>query len=244
MITLMDLPDELLLLILGHLPLTSLIVARGVCKLWRSLIPGSQIPAYRRRLLELYLRAIESPAFLSTRKDILARTFAFHRRAYVDSLPQDIPDDLRCWVLEWPERAVIGLLWPGIRYGRHAHSKADLLCDAGHAILSMTILNRIAFQSPEPGTMQAFMYFKDIEGESGAALLLDDAFVDGQQRSRVLLLNGMSEGVEMKGRVYRVDGVKGPMDSPVATSWTEYLHQELDREEIWLQSRSGRREEF
>ncbi|EKM56198.1 uncharacterized protein PHACADRAFT_29141 [Phanerochaete carnosa HHB-10118-sp] len=232
----MDLPDELLLIILSHLPLTSLIASRGVCKLWRTLVPGSQIPTYRRGLLELYLRAIDSPAFLATRKEILGRTHAFNRAAYIDSLPQGIPDDFRCWLHEWPERAVIGLLWPGVRDGRHAHSKPDLFYDTGHAILSMTIFNRIAFQSPLPGMMQAFMYFKDVEGESGAALLLDDAFVEGQQRSRVLLLSGTCEGAEMKGRVYNVDGVKCPMESPVATSWTQYLQQELSREDLWLKN--------
>lgn len=235
MVTLMELPDELHMHIHQHLPLRALIAARGVCKLWRSLLPGSHLPAHRRGLLELYLRAIESPAFHASRKEVLARTHAFNRDAYAESLP-GAPADFACWLAEWPARAVLGLLWPGVRDGRHAHAEPTLVADAGHAILSMTILNRIAFGSPEPGLMQAFMFYQDVEGESGVALLLDDAFVGGRQRSRILLLSGTCEGVDMAGRIYMVDGVKCSMDSPVAMSWTEYLHQEIDREEQWLNS--------
>ncbi|GJE88222.1 hypothetical protein PsYK624_043050 [Phanerochaete sordida] len=235
MTQIMDLPDELHMLILAALPLPALLAARGVCKLWRALVPGAHIPAARRGLLALYLRAAASPAFLATRKDVLARTHSWNRDAYLSRLPADLPEDFACWVREWPARAVLGLLWPGARTGRHAHAAPGLLSGAGHAILGMTILNRLAFDGGARA-VHAHMFCADVRGASGAALLLDDAFVRGRQRSRVLVLDGACDGVEMAGRVYAVEGTSCAMDAPEAVSWTEFLHQELDREERWLAS--------
>ncbi|KIP03875.1 hypothetical protein PHLGIDRAFT_129881 [Phlebiopsis gigantea 11061_1 CR5-6] len=231
------LSDEVLLHILSYLPLTSLIVARGVCKLWRSLIPGSHIPDYRRRLLELYLRALESPAFHATRKQVLAQLYPFNRNHFIARLPKSIPEDFRCWVLEWPERAVIGILWPGIRHARNPHSDADLIADRGTVMLSVSILNRLSFQPPAPGTITAVMPSRPVEGETGQALLLDDAFVKGWQTSKLLMLRGTFEGADLSGRVYQLGGTKGTLDKPVANSWTDYLTQELEREATWLRER-------
>ena len=230
----MQVPDEVLLLILSYFPLPSLIRARGVCKLWRSVVPGSHIPAFRRGLMQLYLRLLDSPAFLPTRKPILSQRCPWNREAYLTQLSKELPDDFRCWVLEWPERAILGLVWPGLRHSRNMFSEPDLLCDSGTNILPINILNSVVFHSPSPHMMQAYMFSADLRGETGVALLIDDAFVDGYQRSRILLLTGVCKGVDMAGRVYRVAGVKGAMDTPIAMSWTEYLEQELAREETWL----------
>ncbi|EKM56192.1 uncharacterized protein PHACADRAFT_257272 [Phanerochaete carnosa HHB-10118-sp] len=229
----MQVPDELLLLIVSYFPLTTLIRARGVCKLWRSVIPGSHIPTYRRSLVKLYLRLIDSPIFLPTRKQILDQRCYWSRETYLSQLPKELPDDFRCWVLEWPERAILGLVWPGLRHTRNMFSEADLLCDTGTNILPINILNSVAFHMPSPFMMQAYMYSTGLRGETGVALLIDDAFIDGYQKSRILLLSGRCKGVEMVGRVYQVAGVKGAMDTPIAKSWTEYLEQELSRQEAW-----------
>ena len=106
--SLMELPDEIHLLIQSHFPLPTLLTARAVCKLWQSTIPGPHIPAYRRRLLDLYLRAIHSPAFKISRKDILPNLQPFDRRRILRALPDDIPDEFHCWLLEWPEKAAFG----------------------------------------------------------------------------------------------------------------------------------------
>lgn len=230
----MQVPDELLLLIVSYFPLKSLIRARGVCRLWRSIIPGSHIPAFRRGLLELYLRLIASPVFLPSRKQILAQRCYWSRDAYLAQLPAGVPDDFRCWVLEWPERALLGLVWPGLRHSRNMFSEADLFCDTGTNILPISILNSVAFNKPEPCMMQAYMYTADLRGEVGVALIIDDAFIDGYQRSRILLLSGRCKDVDMSGRVYQVAGVKGAMDTPIARCWTEYLQQELSRQERWF----------
>lgn len=232
-----ELPDEVMLHIQSYLPLTTLVRCRGVCRLWRWLIPGSHIPTHRRRLLELYLRAVDSPAFAASRKPLLQHVYPFDREHFLARLHGGVPEDFRTWILEWPGSAVIGSLWPGIRLPRSAYSEPDLLSDRGTSVLSMTILCGLAFKSLPPGTMQTVMFSKPVEGDSGIALLLDDAYVHGWQSSRMLLLSGVCEGTDMSGRIYAIQGVKGRVDKPLATSWTEFLYQELEREEVWLRDR-------
>lgn len=234
-------PDEVLLLIQSHLPLASLIVARGVCKFWRSLIPGSHITPARHRLLSLYLHAIDSPAFHATRRTVLSHLYDFNRHAWLARLHTAVPDEFRTWILEWPERAVIGSLWPALKTGRHAYSEPDLFGDRGGVLMPMQILSGLAFQAPAPGTIVPYMMWRDVEGDCGIALLLDDANVEGWQRSRMLVLNGSFEGKDMSGRVYQVDGVRGSLQKAFANSWVDFLHQELEREDVWLQERQRER---
>lgn len=232
-----ELPDEILLVIQSHLPLTGLIVARGVCKLWRSLIPGSHIPTARRSLLALYLRAIDSPAFTATRKTVLDQLYDFDRAAWLSRLHTDVPDEFRCWILEWPARAVIGAMWPAIRHTRNAHSEPDLFGDRGGVLMPMHILSGLQFQQPAPGTLVPYALWKDVEGDCGMGLLLDDANVEGWQRSRILVLSGSFEEKDMAGRVYEVDGTKADLQKPFAESWADFLYQELVREDSWLSER-------
>ncbi|KAF7342055.1 hypothetical protein MVEN_01792800 [Mycena venus] len=106
--TLQDLSNEVLLQILPHCPLKSLISARGVCALWRHLVPLAASPA-RRGLLDLYLRIIESPVFHITRSWLLERLHPFDREGYVNALLEQhkyLPEDFRIWILEWPAKAM------------------------------------------------------------------------------------------------------------------------------------------
>ena len=109
-----DLPIELLLLISGELVLKSLIAARGVCRLWRTSIDSAQISPTRRKLLDLYLKLIESPAFHATRDCILPHLTSFDREEFIAELPETTPEEFRTWILEWPARAVFMWVWPGL----------------------------------------------------------------------------------------------------------------------------------
>ncbi|KAL6303058.1 hypothetical protein BKA93DRAFT_789975 [Sparassis latifolia] len=113
-----DFPTELLFEIIIYLPLPALIAARTVNKRWRELIAVAPISPSRRRLLDLYIYAIASPSFLATRAQIIPNLGPFDRKAYVALLEQQtgqhLPEDFRTWVLEWPARAVINWLWPGL----------------------------------------------------------------------------------------------------------------------------------
>ncbi|KAL6298822.1 hypothetical protein BKA93DRAFT_830389 [Sparassis latifolia] len=120
MATINDLPNELLLEIIPHLTLQALIAARAINKKWRMLVAIAyrDLCPTRRRLLQLYTDTIASPAFHATRDEIVTHLWPFDREAYVAALeaatPLPLPDDFRMWLLEWPERAVIGWYWPGL----------------------------------------------------------------------------------------------------------------------------------
>ncbi|THG97997.1 hypothetical protein EW026_g4113 [Hermanssonia centrifuga] len=109
-----DLPNELLLMVFPHLPLQALIAARGVNNKWRHLAPVSDIHPIRRKLLDLYQSFVASPAFLVTRPLIEPHLCNFDRDAYLAALPESTPEDFKMWLLEWPARAAIACIWPGL----------------------------------------------------------------------------------------------------------------------------------
>lgn len=232
-----DLPTELVLLIQGHMTLPTLVAARGVCRVWRSLIPGPHIPPARRALLALLLDLLASPAFLATRPAVLPHLRPFSRAALLARLPPPVPADFRTWVLEWPARAALGHVWPALACAGRLDAPPALHADRGASLLfrhGTHILNGLRLDHPAPGCMETEP-FRGGAGAGGACgLLLDDACVDGWQRSRVLVLCGRWGGVDVAGRVYQVDGVRCRLDEPFAASWVAFLRQELEREERWL----------
>ncbi|KAJ7166089.1 hypothetical protein C8R46DRAFT_997180 [Mycena filopes] len=125
---LFDFSDEILLQIFPNRPLKSIIAARGVCKLWRRLVPHSDIDAVRRKLLNLYYEIIESPAFRQSRTWTEDNLQPFDRQAYIDALLDQhdyLPDDFRIWILEWPAKAVIACCWPGLPYKFWGRNETD-----------------------------------------------------------------------------------------------------------------------
>jgi hypothetical protein len=108
---------ELLLETFQWLPLTSLIAAQGVNRQWRRLVPLADIFPARRALFDLYIDLLASPEFLPTRPAILEKLLPFDREAYVAFFRDHdcpLPDEFLLWVLEWPNKAVIGHIWPGL----------------------------------------------------------------------------------------------------------------------------------
>lgn len=108
---------ELLLEIFRWLPLKSLIAAQGVNCQWRHLVPLADILPTRRALFDLYINFLASPVFLPTRTTILSDMRPFDRDAFVASLRDgnySLPDEFLVWLLEWPNKAVIGCIWPGL----------------------------------------------------------------------------------------------------------------------------------
>ena len=112
-----NLPNEVLLHIFHFFPLKALIIGRTVSQHWRRLIPLADISPIRRVLLDFYLTLISSPIFPQTRPWVLANLQPFDRQAYIDDLMRQhpyVPEAFRIWILEWPARAVIGCVWPGL----------------------------------------------------------------------------------------------------------------------------------
>lgn len=113
-----DLPNELLLPIFAHLPLKSLITSRSVCRRWRYLVTSADLDPERRRLLTLYLRATNTPSFLITRSEIISALTPFDRSSFIQMVRDNgikvLPKEFRMWIEEWPAKAAIGWIWPGL----------------------------------------------------------------------------------------------------------------------------------
>ena len=112
-----DFPNEILLQIFSFLPLKSLITGRTVSQEWRRLIPLADINPIRRSFLDFYLTLVNSPIFPQTRPWVLANLQPFDRQQYINDLLNQhpyVPKAFRMWILEWPAKAVIGCVWPGL----------------------------------------------------------------------------------------------------------------------------------
>ncbi|KIJ41142.1 hypothetical protein M422DRAFT_81187, partial [Sphaerobolus stellatus SS14] len=111
------LPTELYLELFSHFSLKALVASRGTCHEWRSLISKADIPPPPRLLLDLYLKMIQDEYFHRTHPWVLENLKDFDREAYVDALVQqgaNLPEDFRLWILEWPAKAAIAGIWPGL----------------------------------------------------------------------------------------------------------------------------------
>ncbi|CAA7260932.1 unnamed protein product [Cyclocybe aegerita] len=78
--------------------------------------PGD-LNAIRRRLLALYDTVINSPDFYASRPWTIVHLEPFDREAYIAALESQhpaIPSEFRLFILEWPERAAIRSIWPGL----------------------------------------------------------------------------------------------------------------------------------
>ncbi|KAJ6600021.1 hypothetical protein DFH09DRAFT_901848 [Mycena vulgaris] len=112
-----DIPNEIFLQIFPHLCLKSIIAAHGVSQLWRRLLNASDIDSTRRELWSLYRSFVNSTAFLESHPWTLEHLQSFDRQAYVDALLNQhdhLPHSFLLYLLEWPAKAVISCLWPGL----------------------------------------------------------------------------------------------------------------------------------
>lgn len=251
---LMDLPDEVHLAIQSHMPISTLLTARAVCRLWKSLIPGSHIPPARLRLLNLYLHLIQLPVFHATRKDTLQRLQPFDRERALRLISKggiELPEEFRLWILEWPERAAFAGIWPGLGGLKELPCSDEALSPIeptrGTSLLSASgpyILRQLevtAQPDPEHATeIQVSPPWVTVPpAKRAVALVLDDAYVKGWQRSNMLVLSAPTSSQELVGRVYQVDGLQTRADGVFVNSWVDYLSQELAKEEGCMRAQPG-----
>ncbi|KAI0782090.1 hypothetical protein C8Q75DRAFT_811936 [Abortiporus biennis] len=123
-----SLPNEILLHIFSfQQSLSALIATQGVCRRWRSLVPIAHTHPVRLRLLEVYQKATLSPAFAHIRPYITSLVKDFPREEYAALLPESTPDEFLFWIREWPSKAIIDWLWPGLPFRPPTHSPTSLL---------------------------------------------------------------------------------------------------------------------
>ncbi|KAL4245907.1 hypothetical protein ABKN59_009569 [Abortiporus biennis] len=236
MVELAEFPNEILLDIFVNLDLTALIHTRGVCCLWRNLVQVAKIPRVRRRLLQFYFKAVNSAAFLDTRKYILPNIRNIDRSTFVARLPASSPEELRCWLLEWPEKAIVGWIWPGLPVEPPKGIPSDVSLHAcGSNFMGLTHFPRIStllFYNPNSSRPQ--------EDENSYHIISWNTSwwqsVD-VETVRVDLLSICSfNPAPLLGTVV-TEKLSGEMQT-IASSWTDFLELELAREE-WDLSGQG-----
>ncbi|KAI0076594.1 hypothetical protein K474DRAFT_1675509 [Panus rudis PR-1116 ss-1] len=257
-----DLPNELLLLIYPLLPLKALIAARGVCRRWRSLVTEADLDPARKQLLELYLQAIETPVFLATRPQIVPHLVHFNRQEYLDYLIQHstAPEDFKIWLLEWPGKATIEWLWPGldvITYEMEVHGLRKLVNNGlaydppyvksvtyhkrksdiarSHTIMHATTYLPAGIDLPATNEISWSDDEEMMVSVEITTLCLRKSHVEGEP-SLWLALEGRRGAEYMAGVVY-LSGPSLGMQSIVARSWPEFLQMELQSaQDRWEQA--------
>ncbi|GME21949.1 F-box domain cyclin-containing protein [Neofusicoccum parvum] len=123
------LPLDIKLRIVESCELTGLIKLRCVSRAWRNLVLETDISLLnptRRALLDLYDFALDSKWFQHSRRHIIPDIQHFDRRQYLEDLPgTSVPEEFEMWIREWPEKAVIGWLWPGLEDWAPSFDKPD-----------------------------------------------------------------------------------------------------------------------
>ncbi|KIJ35503.1 hypothetical protein M422DRAFT_212642 [Sphaerobolus stellatus SS14] len=220
-------PNELYLELFSYLPLKSLIASRGVCHLWRTFAVEANIPASRRAFLNLYLELVESPYFHRTRPWVLQNLKLFDREAYLFSLVNQgarLPDQFSLWILEWPAKAAIAGIWPGLPDDEPEHVAGRV---AGRNVLAL-IPPRLsaAIFRPQKRWIQAICLFTTA-GET-AWLTVDE---DSDLKETVIM--------SLMGHI--LDGVDNLREENVIASgdFVWWLHDMWDRvvEDITLQDK-------
>ncbi|KAJ7619615.1 hypothetical protein FB45DRAFT_161751 [Roridomyces roridus] len=126
-----ELPPELVLELFPHFTLKALIAAEGVCRQWKEFVVTTDVYPPRRSLLNLYQKIICDPLFrdVHTRPWLWENLRPFDRQAYLDHIYAQhnyIPEEFRLWILEWPNKAVIGCAWPGLPAAYCAEEADDI----------------------------------------------------------------------------------------------------------------------
>jgi hypothetical protein len=224
-----DVPHELTLLIFSHLNLRGLMAVRGVSQAWRALVPHVESSPIRKKMLSFYDTLIASPLFLRTRPWVLENLKAFNRQAFVEKLLGTYPflsEEFRLWILEWPEKAVIGGLWPGLPRKRYQNEYAD-------GIHVREDENWIAFPR-----ISGFLW-----EENKTEYIL--ALVVWQEKTKVTCLI-LDERRDMNGKVFTFDETRLILHGPIGAlhnyvtiedGWIDYQrgvwHRMVEREHLW-----------
>jgi len=220
MLHIRNLPNELLLEIFSRLPIKSLIAARGVHQNWRRLVLLANLHPARRKLLELYLSGIESAIFIRSRPFILPHIRYFDRVAYIDKLRKRsrdsrLPDEFVFWILEYPTRATIMWIWPGLNGTWFSETSPDSWRKYGGNCLSRM----------PPRVEKVYLQTDEDAGISMAGL---EVWEHGCGWSDWLITGGESQS--LVGQVYQLDGRsydlidEKPYDKH---GWVDYLRSHI-----------------
>jgi hypothetical protein len=217
----MDLPNELLLEIFSFLPLKSLISARFVNQRWRQLVPKSDLLPARRALYALYYHVINHPNFLNTREATLSVLGPKIDREGLISLWEGcgvvvLPEEFKLWLLEWPEKAVFGWMWPRLDVSLHRGGNVEQRWGF-NTDLELEIIDFTTAQE-EDAPEHAFALCVKCHGY--------------RLRSHVMIvIDRRQVGSKFHGTVHNIYGKDfEEYESSAGASWTSWLRDLLDKD--------------
>jgi hypothetical protein len=194
--------------------------------------------------LKLYRDTINSSTFLADRAKNVTGSDAFDRQAYLDTLLQKyrewkvekqglkdphptLPEEYTTYILEWPEKAIINGLWPGI------HPQAGGYFDRGQLFYPRIWDTEVLF-SPIPGrtycaeearnpdSTPVLLPLLPVQGLGmgySVFLLLEDFDHDRSTHHKV-----KAGQMVMLGPVQMIISAKITTNPPhIGTTWLEYL---------------------
>jgi hypothetical protein len=238
-------PPELLLELFKFFPLKTLFAGRGVNRQWNKLIPMTDMLPARRVLYDLYYSIIKSPSFIAGRTLIMAQSpLSFSREKFIRRLESDggggvvgrdrtFPDEFRCYILEWPEKAIIGWFWPTLdpgftmsRPGKPHGSNA--LADHDRRIEEI-IFFYPAGASPYPPIEEDELdpFFKEMRqpGEVAVSVNALQVWYHGCTMYSWLIVDVGKPSLH--GKIYLLDGFHVPSwGRPHRNGWVEWLTSE------------------
>ncbi|KAJ3489731.1 hypothetical protein NLI96_g1918 [Meripilus lineatus] len=246
MMSLDDLPNELILLVIQQLPLPTLITSRRASRRWKQLTESAQLLYGRKDLLGLYFEAVHNQAFLQMRPALIPLLSRFGDRSrYLVSVQSEVasplPQIFVTWVLEWPTRAAIGEFWPfwyalpprgpdappGWRVG------TSLL--GARRIVKNVILGGEPIQDGVVSCRQTYDFQKEFCQHPNRATGLVTSF-DDKFSIEMLIIAGHGSAQSFVGSVCTLTSQNR---LHVGSGWVPFLKAELRRQESAIRNPSG-----
>ncbi|KAH9487416.1 hypothetical protein JR316_0001491 [Psilocybe cubensis] len=169
---------------------------------------------------------INTPHFINSRSWTLKNLRPFDRQAYVDSLLsqyQEIPEEFRLWILEWPNCLAISCMWPGLPF---------VDCFKGNAERRYGV-NWLGYKSESPQLLAAICQSETPNVKFVPGLLIWRAFTTTEW------LVFSREGDSLFGRVYVKDFMKLessviiPHESLVEYAGGRTEHEDFEDEQMY-----------
>jgi hypothetical protein len=251
-------PPELILGLFQFFPLKSLFAAKGVNRQWHALVPTSDMLPARRTLYDLYHTIITSPAFLASRETVIQSLSSFDRKecvaafeggpgGNVDGRDRTLPDDFRCYILEWPEKAVFGWFWPGLHDGF-----TDTSVEKPYGSNCLGYQNRAMeemfffypkYACPYPPIKDEDLdeFIDDMKDPNEVAVSVNGVQVWYHGCTTYSWLVVDPAKPELHGKVYTLDGCIAPKDVYSGTdSWAEWMKTVLNTLPLTTPPKGGR----
>jgi hypothetical protein len=191
------------------------------------------------------MTVINSPWFLQTRPWVLENLQPFDREAYVAALLVQynrLPEAFELWLLEWPARAIIGGIWPGLPWDHMKDGDVDnvKVLDGVNWLAPTTVqVSAITFTIPDCETQYDFLPVILIRSHVTNIWLILDDDEDEREKGTLKLRNKVFSLYARANHLYDETGNSGPSCDVVDNDWIAFQRRIWN--EVGVRVNSGRR---